>query len=925
MQAASDECPGLTPAQLHELARVDTLWAQAHRESALVALDSLLLQTDRESQPLFRARLLRRRGARRLFFGNAIGAEPDLHEAADLAVAQDDTLALCVAVRWLSLALEQQGRVAEARAAYERLQVLAIASGDCLHEGWSLIGLAYYASRDGCNEEALRDYRRAAELFREAGDAGGEIWAQNGLGLVLSNQGAYRRALTCFRRAVELARDLNSQCIEATALNNVGCLEFSLGDPSVALEAFEQALELHRRRGSAHASITPSINIALCHSKLGRYESAEAILQGTLQECRDQSYADLHASVMTHLARLSKARGRPYESARRYRQVLAENDQLSLRMQLKCHMGISADLARVDSLEGALAQAKAGIDLLGERIQHDLWAELKLLLGERFLALGHNRGALDHLLSGARAAGDLGQSQLQVGGLGMAGRICREQGEQDRALKLLSEAAGIWEAARDLPLDPEWREQRGTSGRVLYTELAAVLLEIPGRPERERAREAFDRLQVFKARTLQERMLGPGEALTALAGQREANLATLAALQERVLQPGELFLDAYLGVHTSILFAITRQECRVVNLPPDEHLEGRLRRFHELLSSPAGGVAGDDEAAVMQGVAQEIARTLFGELADLIQVSRRVIVSADGALNLVPFAQLPCEPLPAESGASVSRSREWMRVPSATALLWLRDPVGRFSETAAARHAPASGAVRILAIAGREGESGQPLRGAIEEIRGLGKRYRNVAVYVLPTNGVILGPEMMRDPDILHLASHTRLDDQSPWQSEIRFVPGGSGFALRAAQIAGLELRARLAVLSSCESAGGRILSGEGVLGLSSAFLSAGVPVVLATLWPVDDGATALFMERFYEELAGGASVAAALSDTRRMIRSRPEMAHPFFWAGFVLSGDGGICIPLERKPRLLWLVVPGVALLAAGIGLVRRRRALAL
>jgi len=105
--------------------------------------------------------------------------------------------------------------------------------------------------------------------------------------------------------------------------------------------------------------------------------------------------------------------------------------------------------------------------------------------------------------------------------------------------------------------------------------------------------------------------------------------------------------------------------------------------------------------------------------------------------------------------------------------------------------------------------------------------------------------------------------------------------------------------LSACETGSGRILSGEGVLGLSSAFLVAGVPVVVASLWPVDDGATAALMKEFYAELSAGRDVATALAKAQEVIKKNPATAHPFYWAGFVVVGDGTITVELEvRGPR---------------------------
>ncbi len=137
-----------------------------------------------------------------------------------------------------------------------------------------------------------------------------------------------------------------------------------------------------------------------------------------------------------------------------------------------------------------------------------------------------------------------------------------------------------------------------------------------------------------------------------------------------------------------------------------------------------------------------------------------------------------------------------------------------------------------------------------------------------------------------------------------------------------MRLPVRLVVLSSCASAVGRILSGEGVLGLSSAFISARSPAVVATLWPVDDATTVGFMETFYAELAAQENVATALRRAQARLRGDPATEHPFFWAGFVLVGDGDVRVSLEpRKGRVGLLVLALVGLCTAAVLVVFLRR----
>jgi CHAT domain-containing protein len=100
-------------------------------------------------------------------------------------------------------------------------------------------------------------------------------------------------------------------------------------------------------------------------------------------------------------------------------------------------------------------------------------------------------------------------------------------------------------------------------------------------------------------------------------------------------------------------------------------------------------------------------------------------------------------------------------------------------------------------------------------------------------------------------------------------------------------LRAELVVLSACRTALGQEIKGEGLVGLVRGFMAAGAPRVLATLWSVDDAATAELMAAFYGGLLRERLPAAtALRKAQRLVARQPRWSAPFYWAGFVLQGD---------------------------------------
>jgi CHAT domain-containing protein len=253
--------------------------------------------------------------------------------------------------------------------------------------------------------------------------------------------------------------------------------------------------------------------------------------------------------------------------------------------------------------------------------------------------------------------------------------------------------------------------------------------------------------------------------------------------------------------------------------------------------------------------------------------------------------------------------------------------------------------------------SASGLSGAHDEVKDLARRYRHVERSV-DISGASAFASAARGGDVLHVASHALVIDRAPWWSGIQLrgrdddpAPGDhtlrakkenhdfwsdidsltfarpfpSDPYVRAWQIATLDIPSRLAVLSACETAGGRVTNGEGTLGLTAAFLSAGVPVVVSSMWPVDDRAAALIMRSFYKHLAGGEPVASALRLAQLETSRSSQYADPFYWAGFTVVGDGSMVIPIERRlwPWGPWaLLLIGLVVLA-GLGfLLQRRRA---
>ncbi|HEV2844882.1 MAG TPA: CHAT domain-containing protein, partial [Thermoanaerobaculia bacterium] len=429
-------------------------------------------------------------------------------------------------------------------------------------------------------------------------------------------------------------------------------------------------------------------------------------------------------------------------------------------------------------------------------------------------------------------------------------------------------------------VDPALLERRTSLRRRLSAKAERVLRGGPGRDALETERLALLRdLDVVEAE-IRER--SPGYAdLTQPKPLRTPEIQAL-------LDPQTVLLSYALGKERSWLWAVTAETVESFELPGRKEIETAARRLHESLS-----VFSVDDRLKESQEAAALGRMLLGPAAKRLG-GRRLVVVADGALQYIPFGALLSPDtvldrhemayLPSASALAVQRQLLARRPPAPRLIALLADPVF------------GPGDPRLTSVT-RSGE------GTIfERLPASRQEAESIAALAPPGEATLaLGfeaalPRVLGDRlsgfRIVHFATHGVIDAERPALSGLALSmvdeKGGSreGF-LHLHDIYNLRLDADLVVLSGCRTALGREVRGEGLIGLARGFQYAGARRVLASLWRVEDRATAALMERFYralwiEKLAPAAALRAAQLDVRQQRRWRD----PYFWAGFVLAGD---------------------------------------
>jgi CHAT domain-containing protein len=385
---------------------------------------------------------------------------------------------------------------------------------------------------------------------------------------------------------------------------------------------------------------------------------------------------------------------------------------------------------------------------------------------------------------------------------------------------------------------------------------------------------------------------------------------TLRRIQEEVIVNDQTMLLEYsLGREKSYAWTVTRNGMKVFELPGQEAITSAARKLSDVLKLPP---LGDSENKLTQA-SQELSQMVLAPLAAELD-KQVIIVAADGALNYIPFQILPSpstnEPLvtrfeiinsPSASILGDLRKEAAQRQPAPKLLAAFGDPTFRST------HVASNSTEQMLSMqrwrsASRDITPNRdsfdpsmipPLFFAAQELanlRELAGEEALVLTDISATRESLLKTDLAQFA-VLHFATHGYFDPGRPENSGLLLSTTNSQGELIDGFV-GLhdiyELRAPLlVVMSACETALGRDVQGEGLVGLTRGFMYAGASSVVATLWKVDDAATAELMKLFYSNmLQGGMNPGEALRTAQNSIRQTPEWRSPYYWAAFVLQGE---------------------------------------
>jgi CHAT domain-containing protein len=765
-------------------------------------------------------------------------------------------------------ALRRSGKLAEARTV---LNGMVTAPGP--ERAQAFFEISQIDLADGHYDAALQESGRAIELFRAAHERAGEGNALTIRGLAHLYAGGYSEALADFDPALDIARETKDASAEVTRLNNIGTVFYFEGDYGNAAARYEAAMrvvEEHRTEpwNTSRRQLTVA-NIATVYQRLGQYDRA-LDAYGALRGMANALPPSEEAQVLANMGTLYRRLGDPVKALETYRAAQGLYRSQAMRngeIAVLNNIGIAQALD-LRLYPEALATFDKALTMAQESGDRPVEVHALLYRAETMYRMDNASESGAGFLRAYELATQIRAAEERWKSLYGMARNDAESGNHSAAVSRLQEAAALIESLRGSG-PANMRSGFLADKRQVYDLLMLEELRDPAVTDSK----LFTTIEQTHSRAAQD-------------AKKERAAPSLETLQ-RALPRGTLVLDYWLGDDAAVVLWARTDAAGIRRIEGASGLRTRLRSFAASLANVKSNSWKEES--------RQLGEKLLPKLASPEQ-TERVIVIPDRELAFVPFETLllpgdPASPLIDRAAVSYTRAASLI-----VATPWKRQIWPFWKSTILAFANPTKGnGTDLLNLpfardAGPLPEAGNEVRDAARTIGGRAQLHIGADARKEYLTGGVLPVT-----PVLHFATHAVSDTEDPVRSFILLAPRRAIDAydyLFLKEASGLNLRnVDLVTVSACDTARGKLVEGESTESFAGAFLDAGAKVVVASLWPVGDQATSRLMHGFYSGLANGDSVAGALRQAK-ILALKSGHAHPYYWAGFIASGDGEVRLP---------------------------------
>jgi CHAT domain-containing protein len=751
--------------------------------------------------------------------------------------------------------LTDQGRRPEVIALLTTPGIDYPATGDIAIKRDLLCGLAH--AKLGQAEQADRELQEAKRLSDTSNSSlSGEVLRTQAV--VQIDRDHLTDAADLSRQSLKIARTQRDSFLEATDLTNLGFL-------ALIQEHFDEAVALLNQAADSARTIQAQVVIQICLENMGRayfdlgdFDKALSSFQQAGQVATQIGATSAKVDSLWGAGSAYYKLGNLEAATRCFQEAL--KGALAIH-SLNEIAGINTELAFLFYQERQFDVARTHSEeaIRVDRISGDKDADMDSLFLQALLAAQQPNGR------------DAERKLMEVHGQAAVSPSLRWQIEDALAnlyaAQKQTRQADLWyrksirtfEDQRAAVKDVELRLPFFANGDGIYRDYADFLIAS------QKQQQALQLLDVGRARTLAE-ALGQGSQEPDTRTEHPVDIQGVA----RRLNATILFYS--LGAEKSYLWSITAHGVHLSLLPAQHEIEAQAQAYRKAILRSSDPLRETNETA------QGLYETLVSPAASMIPKGSRVFIVPDGVLNELNF-----ETLLTSGTNSPHYWIEDVTVSNANSIRML----SRLESDSSPEH------TKKLLLIGNPTAAGtgyDSLINAFAEIRGIEKHFPADSMTVVTQSGAVPAAYGENDPDqfsYIHFVAHGTASRLDPLDSAVVLSPppqNPENFKLYARDIMRYPMHARLVTISACYGSGLRAYAGEGLVGLSWAFLRAGSHNVIGALWEINDASTPLLMDKLYGALQSGNSPDAALRAAKlSLIHSPAVYRKPLYWGGFQL------------------------------------------
>ena len=759
---------------------------------------------------------------------------------------------------------------------YQQSLTIATGTGDKSLKGtvYTNLGLAYNSL--GESRKAIKFYQLSLTIATETGDKRLEGSVYNNLGCAYECLGELRKAIEFYQLSLTIATETGNKRLEGYVYNNLGNAYNFLGESRKAIEFCQLSLTIITETGDKRLVGNLYKNLGRAYNSLGESRKAMEFCQLSLTIATETGDKSLEGSVYFNLGSVYSSLGDLRKATEFYQLSLniatetgGKNEQGIVYNSLGCVYKSLGDVRK------AIKFYQLSLNIVTETGDKRTLQAVYNNLGLAYKSVGDVRKAIEFCQLSLALAKDTGNKYAEARAYdNLAGCFCSlddflEAEEFCRSSVRLLEETRVLLQGKD-----GWLINFRDKHDCTYTHLRRLQLR------QGKSVEALSTAEAGRAQALMDLMKSRYDVSKWSSSEQVWELSNSSLSSSPILFLAEE--ERHEDFQTSLIFwlILNGQRCQMMQEEINGNLTSMIYQTYENIGVRTGVRCKplisqqDDESATLKTLYDLV----IAPFSDLINCDELIIIP-DRASFLIPYAALMDQ-----------QSRylsETLRIRLAPSLksLWLLTECPE-------RHHSSSGALLVgnpwvETVRIKDSEPFPQLPGAEKEAKMIGQ--------ILNTEPLI-GKKATKDQvlsrlnsvSLVHLAAHGCRETGeiilSPNVADAE-RPKEEDFLLTKADVLGVQLRAKLVVLSCCYSGRGEIKA-EGVVGIARAFLGAGARSVIASLWALSDEATLEFMKHFYEHLVEGKSASKSLHQAMKLMRESDEFNAVQHWAPFVLIGD---------------------------------------